>query len=166
MPDRFALLFIFDFLSVLERKNPLGLVDAFTRAFRPDEGPMLVIKTINGDLRLSDLERLRAVAGDRRDVLIVDRYYTEEQKNALVGACDCYVSLHRSEGFGLTMAEAMALGKPVIATGYSGNLHFMTPENSYLVDYVRVNVPTGCEPYPTTACWAEPESGPCRGADA
>ena len=57
--------------------------------------------------------------------------------------CDCYVSLHRSEGLGLTMAEAMALGKPVIATGYSGNLHFMTPENSYLVDFARVRCRAG-----------------------
>jgi glycosyltransferase involved in cell wall biosynthesis/SAM-dependent methyltransferase len=156
LPDRYAFLLIFDFLSVVERKNPQGLIEAFTRAFAPDEGPMLVLKSINGDLRLSELERLRAMVGGRSDVRILDVYYTEEEKNALVGTCDCYVSLHRSEGLGLTMAEAMALGKPVIATGYSGNLHFMTPENSYLVDYSRVNVPAGCEPYPTTAFWAEP----------
>jgi glycosyltransferase involved in cell wall biosynthesis/2-polyprenyl-3-methyl-5-hydroxy-6-metoxy-1,4-benzoquinol methylase len=157
LPQGFVFLLIFDFLSVLQRKNPLGLIEAFTRAFRPGAGPFLVIKSINGNLRLSELERLRAAAGDRRDVLIVDTYYTEDEKNALVAACDCYVSLHRSEGLGLTMAEAMALGKPVIATGYSGNLHFMTPENSYLVDYARVKVPTGCDPYPTTAQWAEPD---------
>ena len=76
--------------------------------------------------------------------------------NALLGLCDCYVSLHRSEGLGLTMAEAMALGKPVIATGYSGNLHFMTPDNSYLVDYVTAGVTAGCDPYPVTAVWAAP----------
>ena len=108
-------------------------------------------------MRLAELERLRAAVADRRDVWIVDSYYTDEEKNALLGACDCYVSLHRSEGLGLTMAEAMALGKPVVATGYSGNLHFMTPENSYMVDYVRTPVPPGCDPYPTTASWAEPD---------
>ena len=75
----------------------------------------------------------------------------------MLGLCDCYVSLHRSEGLGLTMAEAMALGKPVIATGYSGNLHFMTPENSYLVNYVMSEVPAGCDPYPESASWAEPD---------
>ena len=61
----------------------------------------------------------------------------------MIAACDCYVSLHRSEGLGLTMAEAMALGKPVIATVYSGNLQFMTPENSHLVDYQLGAVPAG-----------------------
>ena len=156
LPDRFIFLLVFDFLSIVERKNPRGLIDAFTRAFAPEEGPLLVLKSINGDLRLAELERLRAAVGNRRDVRIVDTYYSDEEKNALLGACDCYVSLHRSEGLGLTMAEAMALGKPVVATGYSGNLHFMTPENSYMVDYVRTPVPPGCDPYPTSASWADP----------
>ncbi len=157
LPERFIFLLAFDFLSVVERKNPYGVIEAFTTAFTAEEGPMLVIKSINGDKRLGELERLRAAVSNRPDVRIVDSYYTEEEKNALLGACDCYVSLHRSEGLGLTMAEAMALGKPVVATGYSGNLHFMTPENSFLVDYVRVSVPAGCDPYPTTAVWAEPD---------
>ena len=74
-----------------------------------------------------------------------------------MGLCDCYVSLHRSEGLGLTMAEAMALGKPVIATGYSGNVDFMTPENSYLVNYTVGAVPRGADPYPKGSPWAEPD---------
>ncbi len=157
LPDGFIFVFIFDFLSIVERKNPFGVVKAFTQAFAAREGPTLVLKSINGHLRLSELERLRAAAGGRPDVRIIDGYYTAEEKNALVGAADCYVSLHRSEGLGLTMAEAMALGKPVIATGYSGNLHFMTPANSFLIDYSRVSVPKGCDPYPTTTHWAEPD---------
>jgi glycosyltransferase involved in cell wall biosynthesis/2-polyprenyl-3-methyl-5-hydroxy-6-metoxy-1,4-benzoquinol methylase len=157
LPERFMFLFIFDFFSILERKNPRGVIEAFSRAFRPDEGPILVIKSINGDQALNDLERLRATAADRPDILIVDTYYTAGEKNALVSLCDCYVSLHRSEGLGLTMAEAMAFGKPVIATAYSGNLHFMTPDNSYLVDYERAAVPPGCDPYPVGARWAEPD---------
>ncbi len=156
-PERFMFLFIFDFFSILERKNPHAVIQAFSRAFGPDEGPILVIKSINGDYALNDLERLRASAADRPDILIVDTYYTSGEKNALVNLSDCYVSLHRSEGLGLTMAEAMAMGKPVIATAYSGNLHFMTPDNSYLVDYSRVAVPSGCDPYPAGAKWAEPD---------
>ena len=156
LPDTFLFLFVFDFFSVLERKNPLGLIQAFDRAFRPGEGPVLLIKTINGARKLTDLERIRAAAQHRHDVLIVDEYYSAEQKNALLGLCDCYVSLHRSEGFGLTMAEAMGLQKPVIATAYSGNMDFMTVENSYLVDYSMGAVPAGCDPYPVGSPWAEP----------
>ena len=156
LPGGFLFLFLFDFFSVVERKNPAGAIQAFTRAFRPDEGPTLVIKTINGDRRASELEKLQAAAAGRRDILIIDDYYSAAQKNSLVVLCDCYVSLHRSEGLGLTMAEAMALGKPVIATGYSGNLDFMTPENSYLVDYKKGTVPAGCDPYPPGSSWADP----------
>ena len=73
-----------------------------------------------------------------------------------MAACDCYVSLHRSEGFGLTLAEAMAIGKPAIGTGYSGNLDFMNAENSYLVDYELGRVGPDCEIYPAEGEWAEP----------
>ena len=157
LPNRFTFLQIFDFLSIMERKNPHGLIDAFTRAFSPNEGPILVLKGINGERCLNERERLWAAAGDRSDIVIIDSYFSPAEKNALLRLCDCYTSLHRAEGLGLTMAEAMALGKPVIATGYSGNLHFMTPENSYLVNYVMSRVPAGCDPYPETASWAEPD---------
>jgi len=156
LPNRFVFLLLFDFLSVVSRKNPLGLIKAFSTAFSPDEGPMLLIKSINGHLRLPELEQLRMAAAARPDITVVDQCYSVEERDALLGACDCYVSLHRSEGLGLTMAEAMALGKPVIATGYSGNLHFMTPDNSYLVDYTLSAVPAGCGPYPVGARWAAP----------
>ena len=157
LPDRFLFLFSFDFLSVFERKNPLALVRAFARAFESGSGPRLLIKTINGHIRLNDLERLRAEIGDRPDIHLVDGYYTAAENDALVERCDCYVSLHRSEGLGLTMAEAMAAGKPVIATGYSGNMQFMTAENSFLVDHLLTRVPPGCEPYPEDAMWADPD---------
>ncbi len=157
LPSGFMFLFLFDFFSVLERKNPVGLIKAFTRAFQPGEGPILVIKTMNGDAKRPDLEKVRAAASGRPDVLIVDEYYAAEQKNALLGLCDCYVSLHRSEGLGLAMAEAMGLEKPVIATAYSGNLDFMTEDNSFLVNYTEGAVPAGCPPYPTGTPWAEPD---------
>jgi glycosyltransferase involved in cell wall biosynthesis/2-polyprenyl-3-methyl-5-hydroxy-6-metoxy-1,4-benzoquinol methylase len=159
LPPGFMFLFVFDFFSVLERKNPIGLINAFERAFRPGEGPILVIKTINGHMKLVELEKVRAAASPRPDIFVVDEYYSAAEKNSLLGLCDCYVSLHRSEGLGLTMAEAMALEKPVIGTAYSGNLDFMTPDNSYLVDYVRSAVPPGCDPYPKGSAWAEPDLG-------
>ena len=163
LPERFTFLLVFDFLSIFERKNPLGVIRAFTKAFSADEGPVLVLKSINGDRRLNELERLRAEIADRPDIIVTDGYCSPGEKNALISFCDCYVSLHRSEGLGLTMAEAMSLGKPVVATGYSGNLHFMNSDNSYLVDYAMCAVPAGCDPYPAGAQWASPDIGQAAG---
>ncbi len=154
LPAGFVFLFMFDFFSSIERKNPLGLIRVFKQAFREGEAT-LVLKSINGERRLGELEQLRAAVADRSDILLIDRYYDAASRSALMASADCYVSLHRSEGFGLTMAEAMALGKPVIATAYSGNLEFMNSSNSYLVEYTKTSVPASGGPY---ACgtWAEP----------
>jgi hypothetical protein len=142
---------------VFERKNPLGLVEAYKRAFGPDEGPMLILKSMFAERHLVYSERLRFAAGDRPDIRIIDGVWPAERKNALIGLCDCYVSLHRSEGLGLTMAEAMALGKPTIATAYSGNLDFMTEDNSYLVRYRMTKVGEGWDPYDPEWEWADPD---------
>ena len=154
--DRFVFLFVYDFLSTAERKNPVGLIEAYTRAFGPDDGTILVLKSINGEQRLPQLERVRLAAAGRPDVIVRDAYLAPEQHSALLGHCDAYVSLHRSEGFGMDMAKAMGLGKPVIATGYSGNLEFMDEGTVYLVDYDLVPVGPGCEPYPADSRWAQP----------
>ena len=156
-PEGFLFLFMFDFLSSIQRKNPIGLVQAFCRAFRPGEGPTLMLKSINGHLARGAQEALRAAIGDRPDVIAMDGYLASGARDALMQSCDCYVSLHRSEGFALTLAEAMTLGKPAIATAYSGNLAFMTAENSFLVPYRRASVPAGCGPYPEGDAWAEPD---------
>lgn len=155
--DRPVLLFSFDFLSSAERKNPWGVVEAFRRAFRPGEGPLLVVKSINGDRDVPAAERLRLLVADRPDVLLVERYLDAEERDALVARCTAYVSLHRSEGLGLTMAEAMAWGRPVIATAYSGNLDFMTEDNSLLVPWTPTAVPADCPPYPAGSRWADPD---------
>ena len=155
--DRLVFLFLFDFWSTMERKNPLGLVEAFTRAFAPGEGPLLYIKSINGDRMPEQLAELEAAARSHPDIRVVDGFVPADHVRALTALSDCYVSLHRSEGFGLTIAEAMAYGKPAIATRYSGNLTFMEPENSYLVGYQTTTVPEGCPPYPVGAMWADPD---------
>jgi glycosyltransferase involved in cell wall biosynthesis len=87
----------------------------------------------------------RAAKG--QNVRFVDAPVDRQAVDELMGSCDCYVSLHRSEGFGLTMAEAMAFGKPVIATNYGGNTDFMTRENSYLVDYELATMERKTGPY-------------------
>jgi len=157
LPDKFTFLFMFDFFSTLKRKNPLGLIEAFKRAFEPGEGPQLVLKSFNGDYKPERLAEVELAAAAHPDIHVVDRYVTVREKDALVAACDCYVSLHRAEGFGLTLGEAMVLGKPVIATNFSGNTDFMTPENSYLVDWRLTEVGAGGENYPADGRWAEPD---------
>jgi glycosyltransferase involved in cell wall biosynthesis len=156
VPEGFLFLFVFDYLSTVQRKNPVGLIEAFRRAFARGEGPRLLIKTINGPLRPLSEEEVLWAADGREDIHVVDRSLTGEELDGLMAACDCYVSLHRAEGFGLTLAEAMAIGKPAIATGYSGNVDFMNEENSYLVDYTIGRVGPECEIYPPEGEWAQP----------
>ncbi len=159
LPDGFMFLFSFDYHSVFERKNPLATIDAFKQAFEPDDGAVLVVKSINAESAPTEHARLLAAVGGRPDIHVTDGYLSPEVKNAAVAACDCYVSLHRAEGFGFTMAEAMLLDKPVVATGYSGNLDFMSEHNSFLVDYRLVKIGDGAAPYPAGARWAEPDVG-------
>jgi glycosyltransferase involved in cell wall biosynthesis len=156
VPDGFLFLFVFDYLSTVQRKNPVGLIEAFRRAFEPGEGPRLLIKTINGPLRPLSEEEVLWAADGREDIHVIDRSLSGDELNGLMAACDCYVSLHRAEGFGLTLAEAMAIGKPAIATGYSGNVDFMNEQNSYLVDYEIGRVGPECEIYPPEGEWANP----------
>jgi glycosyltransferase involved in cell wall biosynthesis len=157
--DRFTFLFMFDFFSTSRRKNAAGLIDAFSRAFAPGAGPRLLLKTINGRHRPQAEAELRRTIGDHPDIELIDTYLDPVQNAALLARADCYVSLHRSEGFGLTLAESMALGTPVIATGYSGNTDFTTPQNSYLVDWTPTQVGPDCEIYPADGTWAEPDLG-------
>jgi hypothetical protein len=158
VPPGFLFLFVFDYLSTVQRKNPVGLIEAFKRAFAPGDGPQLLIKTINAPLRPLAEEEVLWAAHGRPDIHIVDRSLSSEELSALMASCDCYVSLHRAEGFGLTMAEAMALGKPVIGTGYSGNVDFMNSDNSYLIDFTIGRVGAECEIYPPEGEWAEPST--------
>ena len=156
-PTRF--LFAFDYNSLFDRKNPLGLVRAFQQAFDGRTDAELVIKSINGELHPAQRERLRAaVRGDDR-ITLVEQYLSNAEVRELFASADCYVSLHRSEGFGLTVAEAMAQGLPVITTDYSGPGEFLTDGVGWLVPYERVPVGKNQHPYPPTAVWAEPDTG-------
>ena len=148
-------LFVFDANSVTERKNPLGLIAAFRRAFRSDDKATLVIKAGNLGMHPEEASRLRAAAR-QAGAMILEETLPRGELNGLIQACDCYVSLHRSEGFGLTMAEAMLLGKPVIATAYSANLEFMDRTNSLLIGYNLVPVGRRIGPYSKDLLWADP----------
>jgi glycosyltransferase involved in cell wall biosynthesis len=100
---------------------------------------------------------LKVATRNRSDILIIDGYFDSELSSELIGICDCYVSLHRAEGLGLTMLEAMSYGKPVIATNYSGNCDFMDDQNAFLVPYELIEIGRGSEPYSENAMWAQPD---------
>ncbi|MEA2719950.1 MAG: hypothetical protein QOJ39_1814 [Candidatus Eremiobacteraeota bacterium] len=156
--DETMFLFVFDFLSVFARKNPLGVVEAFRRAFPGGtERVRLVIKTINGEYDPANRARLAKAAGADARIGVIDEYFSRGRKNELLGACDAYISLHRSEGFGYTLAEAMALGKPVIGTAWSGPADFMTTSNSFPVRYDIVELTDDHGPYSAGQRWAEPD---------
>ena len=159
LPEGFLFGFVFDYASVVERKNPLGLIEAFGRAFPAGagHGAALVLKTLGGDRHPHQHAAVAAAAARHPDVHIVDRHLPADAKDALIAHLDCYVSLHRSEGFGLTIAEAALLERPVVATDYGGPRDFLTPFNSFLVDHRIVPVGPGHEPYPAGGEWAEPD---------
>ena len=158
-------LFTFDFNSSTARKNPFGVIEAFAQAFPArDDHAVLVIKTMNLDqsprFEADIRQALRRVNG-----VLISEFLSQQNLADLFHACDVYVSTHRSEGFGLGMAEAMALGKPVIATSYSGNCDFMNARNSCPVGYRLRPVTARDHEYQTGlrdvyvegAVWAEPD---------
>ena len=159
--DRFTFLASFDHLSSMERKYPVGAVEAFRRAFPDRDDVRLIVKSINGHLRPAQAEELIVAAGDDRRIDLRDGYLSEGDQAALLAAADCYVSLHRSEGLGLHIAESMWLGTPVVATDYSGSTDLTTPPPggepvARLVPSRLVPVERGGEAY-TTGRWAAPD---------
>jgi len=149
-------LFAFDYHSVFERKNPLAVVEAFNRAFKPNDDALLIIKTINSDGYEANARRLREAARGSR-IQIFDGHFTKSDMVSLLASSSCFVSLHRSEGLGVMLAQTMYLGKPVIATGYSGNLEFMNDKNSLLVRYELAKLEQDFGPYTKGNVWAEPD---------
>lgn len=156
----------FDFNSTVSRKNPMGVIEAFGRAFPASSstGPLLVVKAINLH-RNQAIVTLLTDAIDAVGGVLIDQNMTGSEFANLFHVADVYVSLHRSEGFGLGLAESMAIGKPVIGTAYSGNLDFMSASNSCLVGYTLREVdefdhaqnPGMEETYVKGALWADPD---------
>lgn len=154
----YLFLFNFDFHSVLKRKNPDGLIAAFKKAFDPKkDDAILVMKSINARRYPELAEELKCAAAGL-NVAWINEHLDAPRMKQLFATADCYVSLHRSEGLGLGMAQAMGYGKPVIATGYSGNLDFTTPENSLLVKYTLTELDRNYGVYEQGNFWAEPDT--------
>ncbi|MCU1432628.1 MAG: hypothetical protein JWP95_1733, partial [Actinotalea sp.] len=155
--ERTVFLANFDYLSVIKRKNPLGAIEAYRRAFGPEDGTCLVVKSINGHLRPLDREKVRMAAAGRPDIVLVDGYMSAHEMRAMAELADCVVSLHRSEGYGLNLVDAMARRTPVVATAYSGNMSVMDESTALLVPYELTEVGDDAGPYDSTAHWADPD---------
>lgn len=156
--DSFIFLYTFDFNSSYWRKNPLSVVEAFKRAFPdPRNGTVTLLIKVSNETDNSEyfLNLQEAVKSDSRIVLRKDDLNRNEMQG-LLNIVDSYISLHRAEGLGLIMAESMYLGKPVIATGYSGNMEFMNAQNSCLVSYELIRVSNNHYIESDGQYWAEP----------
>lgn len=159
--------FAFDYASSVDRKNPAAVIEAYCRAVpNPtglDTAPTLVLKTINAASFGEHERALRDRIGTRSDIVLLDRVFDPRHHAAFVSSLSGYVSLHRSEGYGLSLLEAMAFGVPVVATAYSGNLDFMSSLNSWLVPY-RLVPTVASGQYPEGMLWAEADVDAAAGA--
>ena len=155
---RFRFLSLFDFWSTPERKNPTGAIAAFQQAFPIEQNaPVeLVIKTSSAEQFPEACAALMATTGADPRIHWLHELLSPEAMDALLISADALVSLHRSEGFGLVLADAMAIELPVIATGYSGNLEFMPPGSAALVGWQRQHIERTYGDYRQGWYWAEP----------
>ncbi|MDY0029082.1 MAG: glycosyltransferase family 4 protein [Pseudobdellovibrionaceae bacterium] len=129
---------IFSFGSAMERKNPEAVIKAFQTAFTPQDNAVLVLKSNSGSPE--NKAALEKLFGEHKNIRLCDGFWPREDTQGLIAASDLYISLHRSEGFGLTIAEAMLMDVPVMVTNWSGNTDFCTKENAFLVGYNQVPV--------------------------
>ncbi len=155
--DKFLFLFLYDLNSYSERKNPAAVLEAFRRSGLAGKGAALVIKVHNVPRNPADFERLREAAAALPGTSLITQTLTRTEIYELESACDCFVSLHRSEGFGLALAECMFLGKPVIATDWSGTTDFINTNNACPVRAELVTLDRTHGPYAKGQTWAAPD---------
>ncbi|MEM6529522.1 MAG: glycosyltransferase family 4 protein, partial [Chloroflexota bacterium] len=167
--DAFIFLFVFDSKSTIARKNPLAVIEAFKLACADVPYPPTLVLQTSSLERFPDLSDAIYTACSEPNILLINDYWTRQQMSALYGLVDAYVSLHRSEGYGMGMAEAMSMGSPVIATGWSGNMDYMSADNSFPVNFDLVPIseahhgPQASDPKilrlypPDSGIWADPD---------
>ena len=162
LPEKDFLFYsLFDGASWLTRKNPLGSVLAFRKAFGADPvahgGVGLVIKAMNVNTADKQwLEICRIAATDSR-IKIINKQLDKVEAVNVMNSCDAYISLHRSEGFGRVLAESMLLKKPVVATNFSGNVDFCNADTAYLVDGPLVPLAKGDYLMYEGQYWCDPD---------
>jgi glycosyltransferase involved in cell wall biosynthesis len=160
LPDeRFLFLTLFDLNSYTARKNPRAVIEAFRMSGLAGADASLVIKVQNADANPSDFAALNEAVRDLPGTAIISSTLSRPDVYELEAACDCFVSLHRSEGFGLAVAECMYLGKPVISTDWSATSEYLNRDNGYPVCYSLVELTENHGPYGKGSTWAEPDVG-------
>ncbi|WP_127534109.1 glycosyltransferase family protein [Paenibacillus kobensis] len=156
--DRYLFMMMFDTHSFMERKNPLGALEAFLLAFGgSDPSVGLVLKANNANHGGAALAHLRQRMAGCSNVYFIEAGMTRQETGGLIGECDAYVSLHRAEGFGLGIAEAMVRNKPAIATNWSGSTDFLNSSNGCPVGFRLVPIAETLGPYRAGSLWAEPD---------
>lgn len=164
--DTFIFIFNFDFFSVYDRKNPEAIFKAFEMAFNSTDSVCLILKTIHAEADSGHNLSFQAALNRmnlKEKVILINDNLDRNDFMSLLNASDCYISLHRSEGLGLGMLEAMSMGKPVIATNYGGNTDFMQEGNSLPVNYTLVPVKEGAAPYKPGWLWADADTQEAAG---
>lgn len=156
-PDAFLFLVLYDLNSYSARKNPAAALTAFRRSGLAARGARLVIKVHSTEGNAVDLERLKASIADLPAAHLITGALSRTEIYELEAACDCYVSLHRAEGFGLAVAECMYLGKPVITTDWSATAEFADPTTALPVPAREVALAEDHGPYRRGQRWAEPD---------
>ncbi len=157
--DKFLFLFLYDLNSYSERKNPAAVLEAFRLAGLAGQGAALVLKVHNTAGNQADFERLRAATAALPGTVLLTRTLSRREIYELESSCDCFVSLHRSEGFGLALAECMYLGKPVISTDWSATAEFIDASNGGPVRCQSVTLDRNHGPYAKGQTWADPDIG-------
>lgn len=138
--NKFRVLISLDAQSGVERKNPLDAAKAYLQAFRPDDGAELVIKVSNSKAHEPALIEMANLVEKRTDVKIMNKNIPKSQYETLIRSSGVFLSLHRAEGFGLNLIDAMSRGSVVVGTGYSGNMDYMNDMNSIPISYELTSI--------------------------
>lgn len=154
--DKFLFLMMYDHSSGMERKNPLGVLKAFKKAFEKENDKVGLVIKINNPTK-EDEKSIAAYLEGYTNVYLIKETLNRDQINSLIKCADVLVSLHRAEGFGLVLAEAMLLGTPTIATNWSSNTEFMNSEAACMVDYKMKVIEKDMPPFKAGNRWADPD---------
>jgi len=157
--NQFVVLTMFSFASSFQRKNPIAAVKAFKQAFGNAADRLLIVKVSQAHESPEEMALLLAAIGDAPNIRVEQRMLSDEERLDLIASADVLLSLHRSEGFGLVMAEAMAAGVAVVATNWSGNLDFMDETSALLVPFRMIAVADCKGVYDGREQWADPDVG-------